>query len=94
MKNMSSAKNNIYLKQAEEWFFLSVLTAVCVSVLHYGRVPASPLAGAMIAAIIAATSRKMPAKVHSAVFQSAQSVLGCMIARIFTLTVLQNILKN
>ena len=94
MKNMSSAKNNIYLKQAEEWFFLSVLTAVCVSVLHYGRVPASPLAGAMIAAIIAAASGKMPAKVHSAVFQSAQSVLGCMIARIFTLTVLQSILKN
>lgn len=91
---MSFIKNNTFVKHAGTWLLLSGLTFACILMLHYLHVPASPLVGAMVAAIIIAAACKIPVMVPSGIFQSAQSVLGCMIAQIFTLTVLQSILSN
>ncbi len=73
---------------------LIVLTALITLFLHHINMPAAFLIGSIIAGIIAAVLFNGAIQVPSLIFYSAQSVLGCMIAGIFTSSVLISIFDN
>lgn len=81
-------------KQAKKsliWIVLFSLTAVCASALYVIGMPAVPLIGAIIAGIITAILFNSEIKVPKTIFMGAQSILGCMIAQIFTVAVIHSI---
>lgn len=76
------------------WAVLLVLTATLSLLLHSINMPAAFLIGSIAAGIVTAVFFGGGIKVPSVIFSAAQSVLGCMVASIFTASVLRSILDN
>lgn len=91
-RSVSSA--GIKINRYVLWAILFVLTAGIIFILHFLNMPAAPLIGAIIAGIIIALFGDSEMKIPGVMFQGAQSILGCMIARIFTLSVFVSILDH
>ncbi len=72
------------------WAILSLLTMSIVGGLVLLKLPAAFLIGAIIGGLIFAIMGS-PLRIPNRVFVVAQSLLGCMIARVFSVSVLENI---
>lgn len=72
------------------WCVLSLLTMGIVGGLILLKLPAAFLIGAIIGGLLFAIAGS-PLRVPNRVFVAAQSLLGCMIARVFSMSVLENI---
>ena len=75
------------------WVGLSFVTVVIVGGLILLNLPAAFLIGALISGLIFAVAGSS-LRVSNRVFVAAQSLLGCMIARVFSVSVLQNIASH
>lgn len=89
-----AAGHEIKRKSFLFWGFLAVLTAVCITVLTLIGLPAAALVGAIGAGVFVSAYGDIPLKVPPVIFLISQSLLGCMIARIFTPAVLESIADN
>lgn len=71
------------LPKAGQWSVLAVLSVILATLLELARLPAALMLGPMIAAIMLAVGGGKVA-VPKWLFQAAQAVIGCMVARIIT----------
>lgn len=76
------------------WGVLGLLTTVCITVLTLAGLPAAALVGAIVAGVLVSAYGDIPLKVPPVIFLVSQSLLGCMIARIFTPAVLESTADN
>lgn len=77
-----------------QWIILSLISAAIIAVLYFFKIPAASLLGAIFGGIIMAIFGKSEIKVPDKLFQGAQSILGCMIAGMFTVSLFGNIIDH
>jgi len=75
------------IKKIYTWIILAALTAAFIAVLHLLKAAAAPLIGSVFAGIIISLCISHEIKVPESLFRGAQSIIGCMIAGVFTISV-------
>ncbi|EJF88935.1 AbrB family transcriptional regulator [Bartonella tamiae] len=75
------------------WIILFILTAIFITGLELLEIPAALLLGPMIAAILIGISNST-VKISSPLFNMAQGVVGCMIAQVITLDILNEAIAD
>jgi membrane AbrB-like protein len=75
------------------WAGLLALSAVFAALLEWAAFPAALLLGAMLAAIVLAVRGAEMRTPHWS-FQGAQAVIGCMVARAFTPSILASVVQD
>ena len=78
-------------KTALHWAALALLSFTFVAGLELLRLPAALLLGSLAAAALLAAAADVKLHVHLRLFQGAQAVVGCMIARAFPVAIVSEI---
>ena len=93
MANQEKFPAEPWRRNASAWGLLIALTVALCILLEALRLPAASLLGAIVAAVVVAM-RETRVHLPASLFIGAQSVIGCMIARPFTIHVMRGLLDN
>lgn len=83
----------LWRRKVPAWSVLVILTLLSIVVLEFMHLPASPLLGGIVAGGLLSL-RDTGLQVPTSMFLAGQSLIGCMIARSFSLPVLRGMLEN
>ncbi len=90
----SKKKQSVFKRyNGPEWAFLVLMTLPCVALLEFLRMPASPLLAGIVAGAFIST-RGTAIRMPAAMFLAGQSIIGCIIARSLSLSVLRGMMEN